>query len=98
MKVFFRKLFCFPIRFYQKFISPLFPPCCRFTPTCSQYAVEAIERFGLFKGGFLSLKRILRCNPYSKGGYDSVPLKFCKKDIFCRKKIKKSGDKIFSEI
>ena len=73
MKKFVRKFFCLPIRFYQKFISPLFPACCRFTPTCSQYALEAIEKHGVIKGFFLAFKRILRCNPYSKGGYDPVP-------------------------
>ena len=78
LKIFYKKIFCLPIRFYQLFISPMFRSCCRFTPTCSQYAIESIERFGLIKGVFLTLKRILRCNPYSKGGYDPVPLKFIK--------------------
>lgn len=63
------------IRFYQKKISPLFPPRCRFYPTCSQYAVEAIERFGVFKGGLLGLWRLLRCNPLFPGGFDPVPPK-----------------------
>lgn len=61
------------IRFYQRQISPLFPPCCRFTPTCSQYALEAIQVHGAAKGVFLVLKRILRCNPLFPGGYDPVP-------------------------
>ena len=61
------------IRFYQRRISPVNPPCCRFTPTCSQYALTAIERFGAWKGGWLALWRILRCNPFCKGGYDPVP-------------------------
>lgn len=61
------------IRFYQRRISPLFPPCCRFTPTCSQYALEAIQVHGAAKGVFLALKRILRCNPLFPGGYDPVP-------------------------
>ena len=61
------------IRFYQRQISPLFPPCCRFTPTCSQYALEAIQLHGAAKGVFLALKRILRCNPLFPGGYDPVP-------------------------
>ena len=56
------------IRFYQRQISPLFPPCCRFTPTCSQYALEAIQVHGAAKGVFLALKRILRCNPLFPGG------------------------------
>ena len=61
------------IRGYQRHISPAFPPCCRFIPTCSQYAVEAIEKYGALKGGWLALKRILRCNPLFHGGYDPVP-------------------------
>jgi putative membrane protein insertion efficiency factor len=63
------------IRFYQRRISPLFPPRCKYYPTCSQYAVTAIERFGLFKGGLLAVWRILRCNPFSSGGVDLVPEK-----------------------
>ncbi len=61
------------IRGYRKFISPLFPPSCRFTPTCSAYAAEAISKHGAWKGGWLALWRILRCNPFCKGGYDPVP-------------------------
>lgn len=64
------------IRFYQKFLSRMKPPCCRFYPTCSQYALEAVERFGFFRGGYLALKRLLRCNPLFKGGIDPVPEKF----------------------
>ena len=67
------------IKFYRKYISPKTPPSCKFTPTCSQYGLEAIERFGAFKGGFMTLWRILRCNPFSKGGYDTVPQKKSKK-------------------
>ena len=63
------------IKFYQRRISPLFPPRCKYYPTCSQYAVTAIERFGLFKGGLLAVWRILRCNPFSSGGVDLVPEK-----------------------
>ncbi|MDO4846945.1 MAG: membrane protein insertion efficiency factor YidD [Clostridiaceae bacterium] len=63
------------IKFYQRRISPLFPPKCKYYPTCSQYAVTAIERFGLFKGGLLAVWRILRCNPFSSGGVDLVPEK-----------------------
>lgn len=63
------------IRFYRKAISPWFPPSCKFTPTCSQYGLEAIERFGAVKGGLLTVWRILRCNPWSAGGYDPVPEK-----------------------
>ena len=64
------------IRFYQKNISPYRPACCRFTPTCSQYALEAIEKYGALKGGWLALMRILRCNPFYHGKhtyYDPVP-------------------------
>ena len=61
------------IRFYQRNISPLRPPCCRFIPTCSQYALEAVEKYGALKGGYLALRRILRWNPFHKGGYDPVP-------------------------
>lgn len=63
------------IRFYQKGISPLKKPCCKYIPTCSNYALEAIRRFGALKGGALALWRILRCNPFSSGGYDPVPEK-----------------------
>ncbi|HDL60345.1 MAG TPA: membrane protein insertion efficiency factor YidD [candidate division WOR-3 bacterium] len=60
------------IKFYQKAISPSLPRTCRFYPTCSNYSVEAIEKYGVLKGGIMSLWRILRCNPFSKGGYDPV--------------------------
>jgi putative membrane protein insertion efficiency factor len=66
-------LLILPIRFYQKFISPLTPPTCRFTPTCSQYAIEAIRKHGPFKGLALAVWRILRCNPWGGSGYDPVP-------------------------
>ena len=61
------------IRFYRGTISPTRPPCCRFLPTCSQYALEALEKYGALKGGWLAFCRILRCNPFHKGGYDPVP-------------------------
>ena len=61
------------IRFYRRFISPMFPPCCRFTPTCSAYALEAIQKYGALKGGYLAVRRILRCNPFHPGGSDPVP-------------------------
>lgn len=60
------------LRFYQRWISPLLPPSCRFYPTCSQYAYEAIERYGVLKGGALAAWRVLRCNPFCKGGFDPV--------------------------
>jgi putative membrane protein insertion efficiency factor len=63
------------IRFYQTALSPYKRPCCKYYPTCSNYAVEAIERFGAFEGFWLALFRILRCNPFSRGGYDPVPEK-----------------------
>ena len=61
------------IRFYKKGISPYRQNCCIFVPSCSQYAIEAIEKYGALKGGWLTFKRLLRCNPFSKGGYDPVP-------------------------
>ncbi len=68
-----KKLTLFLIRFYQKVISPLFPPSCRYTPTCSQYTFEAVQKYGVLKGLFLGIKRILRCNPFFPGGDDPVP-------------------------
>jgi len=62
-----------PIRLYQRLLSPLFPPSCRFTPTCSNYAVTALERHGLLKGGWLAIRRIGRCHPWNPGGHDPVP-------------------------
>jgi len=61
------------VRGYKKFISPLIPPSCRFTPTCSEYAMEALQKHGAWKGSLLAIWRILRCNPFGKGGYDPVP-------------------------
>ena len=60
------------IRFYQKFISPIFPSTCRYTPTCSTYFIQALEKYGVIKGSYLGIKRILRCNPWHKGGYDPL--------------------------
>ena len=68
-----RRMAVLGIVFYRRFISPLSPPSCRFTPTCSMYAITAIERYGLFRGGWLALRRIGRCHPWSPGGYDPVP-------------------------
>jgi uncharacterized protein len=67
-----KKFLIFLINLYRKYISPLKKPCCRFYPTCSQYAIEAIEKYGSLKGGFMSIKRILKCNPFHPGGYDPV--------------------------
>ena len=62
------------IRGYRRFLSPLFPPSCRFQPTCSEYALEAIAIHGALKGSWLAIARILRCHPFHPGGYDPVPL------------------------
>ncbi|MFA6014694.1 MAG: membrane protein insertion efficiency factor YidD [Gallionellaceae bacterium] len=61
------------IKSYQYLISPLYPPSCRFSPTCSHYFSEALEKYGFIKGTWLGLKRLLRCNPWNKGGFDPVP-------------------------
>ena len=61
------------IRFYRKNISPMSQPQCRYMPTCSRYAMEAIEKYGARRGGWLALRRIFRCHPFRKGGYDPVP-------------------------
>jgi hypothetical protein len=61
------------IKLYQYLISPLMPPTCRFTPSCSQYACDAIGKHGAVRGGWLSIKRVLRCNPWNPGGYDPAP-------------------------
>ncbi|KAA0548997.1 membrane protein insertion efficiency factor YidD [Bacillus sp. BGMRC 2118] len=73
-----KKLLLLLIRFYQKFISPLTPPTCRFYPTCSHYGIEAIERFGPVKGTWLTIKRIVKCQPFHPGGLDPVPEKHTK--------------------
>ena len=74
------------IRFYQLFLSPLSHGCCRFYPTCSAYALEAVEVHGALKGSWLALKRILRCNPLFKGGYDPVPPKDYGRELKHRRK------------
>ncbi|MBE6797846.1 MAG: membrane protein insertion efficiency factor YidD [Ruminococcaceae bacterium] len=76
------RLFIRLIRFYQKNISPMKISCCRFQPTCSNYAIEAIKVHGAFKGFFLAVWRILRCNPFCRGGYDPVPPKKEKNNHF----------------
>ena len=72
-----KKISIFPlvllVRFYQVCISPLKPPCCRFTPTCSAYALQALRKHGPFKGTYLTVRRILRCHPWGGHGYDPVP-------------------------
>ena len=69
-----KAIFLALIRFYRKYISPCKPPCCRFVPTCSEYAYEAISKYGALKGGLLALWRLLRCNPFNNGDiFDPVP-------------------------
>lgn len=63
------------IRFYQKCISPILPNVCRYKPTCSEYFIEALQMYGIFKGSYLGIKRILRCHPWGGSGYDPVPQK-----------------------
>ncbi|MCM3725493.1 membrane protein insertion efficiency factor YidD [Neobacillus cucumis] len=70
-----KKIFISLIRFYQVVISPIKPPSCRFYPTCSQYGLEAVQRFGAIKGGWLTIKRISKCHPFHRGGVDPVPEK-----------------------
>ncbi|MEE4312013.1 MAG: membrane protein insertion efficiency factor YidD [candidate division KSB1 bacterium] len=67
-----KSVFIFIIRVYQKIISPMFPPTCRFYPSCSNYAIQAYKKYGVIKGTYLSLWRILRCNPFNAGGYDPL--------------------------
>lgn len=69
----FKKFAIVMVKFYRKYISPMKQPSCIYTPTCSQYAIEALNKYGFLKGSFLSVMRILRCHPFAKGGYD--PLK-----------------------
>ena len=68
-----KRLLLLLVQFYRSCISPLLPPSCRYYPTCSAYAMEAIERYGARRGGWMALKRILRCHPFHAGGYDPVP-------------------------
>lgn len=72
-----KKVLAFPlivlVKFYQLCISPFTPPSCRYTPTCSQYALEALKKYGPLKGGWLAFKRIMRCHPWGGSGYDPVP-------------------------
>ncbi|MBE6663582.1 MAG: membrane protein insertion efficiency factor YidD [Ruminococcaceae bacterium] len=71
-----KRILIFLLKGYKKVISPILPPSCRFTPTCSEYAMEAIGRFGAIRGTLLGAYRLLRCNPFCRGGYDPVPEKF----------------------
>ncbi len=68
-----KKILLSLINIYRQYISPLFPPSCRFQPTCSQYALEAIDHFGTIKGSYLAIRRILKCHPFHEGGYDPIP-------------------------
>jgi putative membrane protein insertion efficiency factor len=68
-----RRLFTFIIKLYKLVVSPLLPPACRFLPTCSDYAIEAIEKHGPVKGAYFSARRVLRCHPLNDGGFDPVP-------------------------
>ena len=76
-----KKILLFFLKAYKKVISPILPPSCRFTPTCSEYAMEAITRFGVVRGTLLGAYRLLRCNPFCRGGYDPVPEKFTFKRV-----------------
>lgn len=67
------QLLLLPVRFYRNFVSPFLPPACRYTPTCSQYAMQALQKHGPVKGLYLAIRRILRCNPWGGSGYDPVP-------------------------
>ncbi len=75
MKKVVRAVFIFPVRVYQLVLSPLLPPTCRYTPTCSSYMIQAIQEWGALKGTWLGLKRIARCHPWGGRGYDPVPKK-----------------------
>ncbi|VAX24750.1 Membrane protein insertion efficiency factor YidD [hydrothermal vent metagenome] len=68
-----KKMLIAILKAYKLLISPVLPPACGYMPTCSEYAMEAVEKHGSVKGGFLAIKRLLRCNPFHKGGYDPVP-------------------------
>lgn len=90
----FKNIFLLPIRFYQRFISPYTPPHCRYYPTCSAYAYKAISVHGVIIGGFLGVWRILRCNPFSKGGVDFVPQKGQVLDYLLKKPKKSQSNSI----
>jgi putative membrane protein insertion efficiency factor len=67
-----KTLLLYSIKFYRHIISPVLPSCCRFTPSCSEYSLEAVKKYGVIKGLYLSFRRILRCHPFNPGGYDPV--------------------------
>ncbi|MDD3628276.1 MAG: membrane protein insertion efficiency factor YidD [Actinomycetota bacterium] len=67
-----KRFLLFLLRFYKKYISPMLPESCRFYPTCSEYAIDAINKYGVLKGSIKAIYRVLRCNPFNKGGYDPV--------------------------
>ena len=91
MNQFLRKLVLFLLRGYRWGISPLFLPACRYVPTCSEYAMEAVDRYGAVRGGFMAVWRVLRCHPFAKGGFDpaikpggfDAPLGRCRETKFC---------------
>ena len=83
-----KKILKFFIKVYRKVISPWLPHCCRFMPTCSEYGLEAIKKFGAIRGLILTIYRVLRCNPFCHGGYDPVPDKF----TFRRQKVMPNED------
>lgn len=87
----FKAIFISIIHFYRRVISPLKPPTCRFYPTCSHYGLESVKRFGALKGGFLTVRRILRCHPFHPGGIDPVPEKWTG---FMNKKRKQPEDEM----
>ena len=68
-----KHLFIFLIKVYQRTLSRVMPPSCRFYPSCSEYGVQALQKYGVFKGGWLTIKRVARCHPFNPGGYDPVP-------------------------
>lgn len=73
LRMLIRRVWCAPIRIYQRVLSPVLPDACIYTPTCSHYAIEAIEKHGVLQGCWLAMRRIIRCNPLHDGGYDPVP-------------------------
>jgi putative membrane protein insertion efficiency factor len=87
-----KRLFLGILHFYRKYISPMKKPCCRYYPTCSSYAVEAIEKHGAVKGGYLAVRRVCRCHPFHEGGIDPVPEKFTLyRNSFNKKQIQIGG-------